>query len=190
MSIEERNRQIIPYADLMNEARQLGLRCVYPNGGAFSPIERPWAVAGWLTGDDATLRPDFADRVTRVDPADLGRLVGEATATLTDGVAWLAPVHHWAAELDHGHDDAGNSTAGLFPSTLRGRTTADAIELTTPKDVEQMVSSLMPRLWKTDFTLLFPGTRVMALLHHHRQVWWRCEEVATANGLLRSAQPK
>ncbi|MEM1012139.1 MAG: hypothetical protein AAGI46_07955 [Planctomycetota bacterium] len=172
---------IVPYRSVLEEAESLGLECVYPNGGSFAPVGEAWHVAGWITGDDVTVRPAFADRVRRLDVDELPAFLAGAVEWLTTQPTWLMPVHHWAAELDHGSTSDGRSTADLFPDELAGRTVADAVVLPDARAVFELAEVLLPRLWKTDFTLMLPGVKAYALLHHHGQVWWRCadEEVAT-----------
>ena len=184
---------IIPYADVLAAAEAVGLKCVYPNGAAFAPASGDWAVAGFVTGDDATMRPAFRARTRRVEQDDLAGLVARTTfAVLAATEAWLAPVHHWAAELDHGTDDAGGTTADAFErigvdvASLRGRRQADGVAFETSSHLERVLADLLPRLWKTDFTLVLPGVAAVATLHHHRQLWWRCADAGVADRLLQS----
>ena len=169
--------RVVDYAEVLDAAGAVGLRCVYPNGAAFAPAEGEWAVAGWVTGGDATIRPAFRDRASLVGAADLSRLVAAAC----DREAWVAPVHHWAAELDHGEDPAAMAAAlgsvGVDASRLRGRRRADAVAL-PPAGVGPFVDRLFDAMGKSDFALLLPGRAVLATLHHHRQVWWRAADAA------------
>ncbi len=174
---------IIDYPKLLAAAADVGLECVYPNGAAFAP-KQPWHVAGWVTSDDTSLRPAFRDKVVRRQPEDLPQLTATASfEVLRAQEVWLAPVHHWAAELDHGDDAAGGSTRDLFPPELAGRTQADGLRLTAADQLHSVLAALLPRLWKTDFTLLLPSVPVVITLHHHRQIWFRCEAEAMTQRL-------
>ena len=181
----------VGYDEVLAAAEAVGLRCVYPNGAAFAPTE-DWHVAGWVTGEDATVRPQFRDSLRRVDAATLPALVATAAFDLA-GEAWVAPVHHWAAELDHGVDAAGGSTADAFAAAgvdvdaQSMRRQADAVVATSAAALSSLLADLLPRLWKTDFTLLLPGVAAVATLHHHRQVWWRCRDETLAAELLSRA---
>ncbi len=182
--------RIVAYEEVLQAAKAVGLRCVYPNGAAFSPAEA-WHVAGWVTGDDPTLRPMFKKRMRQFDADALPAMVADACFEVADEV-WIAPVHHWAAELDHGVDEAGGTTADVFASAgvdidaLRMRRQADAIVVPSREALASLLADLLPRLWKTDFTILLPGVPIVVTLHHHRQIWWRCRDERRADELLNS----
>ena len=186
--------RVVPYSQLLHAAEAAGLRCVYPNGAAFGPVSDDWHVAGWLAGEDATVRPAFRDRV-RTAPAGISRLAFAPwlTTAWQDALAgpseaWLAPVHHWAAALDHGDDRAGMDEVlrrlHADPTALAGRRQADAIVISSADDLAGALPGLFDAMGKNDFALLFPPLRVTATLHHHRQIWWRCEDAAIADALL------
>ena len=186
---------IIPYADVLAAAEATGLQCVYPNGAAFAPAGCAWAIAGWITGPDPTLRPAARERSTVVAADALPGLLEAAwSREYPASAAWLAPVHHWAAELDHGADADGRTiakvleAAGVDVAALHGRRQADALAFAEPPALAALVSDLLPLLWKTDFTVLFPGHRATLTIHHHQQLWWRCADAALADRLLRGAE--
>lgn len=185
--------RLIDYPDVLTAAEAVGLRCVYPNGAAFSLRTDPTHVACWAaeTGDDATIRPLFRDRVRPVDAGALGDLCRRAWERHFPDApeAWLAPAHHWAAELaHHGSDALRNLVAemGLDPHALSRRTKADALAFTVdePATFAAAVNSVFAHLSATDFTLLLPSQAVVATLHHHRQVWWQCAVPTMADALL------
>jgi hypothetical protein len=180
--------RVVSYADVLQAARAIGLRCVYPHGAAFAPVSGDWAVVGWVTGDDATVRPAFRDRTRTVDRRALPRRIGEEFARI-GGEAWVAPVHHWAAELDHGESrsavEAALTLVAVDPTPLAGRREADAIALDAPAALADLVDGLLDAMSKSDFCVLFPGSPVLLTLHHHRQAWWRCRSTADADALLK-----
>ena len=185
---------IIPYADVLAAAEAVGLRCVYPNGAAFAPESDNWSIAGWITGPDPTLKPAAAERAATVSRDDLPSLLITAATREFDGAtAWLAPVHHWAAELDHGADAAGRTVADVLAAAganldaLRGRRQADALAFANAATLANVVAGLLPLLWKSDFTVLFPGHRVTLTVHHHGQLWWRCADANLAQRLIGEA---
>ena len=170
----------VEYDEVLAAATAAGLRCVYPNGAAFAPLD-DWHVAGWVSGEDATIRPTFRDRARRAD--DLPALVAAAWRThfAQAAEAWVAPVHHWAAELEHG---AGESVAAAFACDVpRGRR-ADAVAFGSADELAVVLGRLFGAMTKADFTLLLPPCRVVVTLHHHRQVWWRCADRGVADALL------
>ncbi len=117
------------------------------------------------------MRADFRDKASVVDPQALPTMLAKIAFDRCDE-AWLAPVHHWAAELDHG----SGSTATVFDDpSLCGRRQADAIAFDSSEALASLAADLLPRLGKSDFTLLLPGVAAVATLHHHRQIWWRAK---------------
>ena len=187
--------RIVPYPDVLHAAEAAGLRCVYPNGAAFGPSNGwRWAVAGWRAGDDGTIRAPLLERTilapTDVAEGGFGNWMTRAwrDVLIHNGEAWLAPVHHWAAALDHGDDRAGLEAVvkrlHVHPAALAGRRQADAVAIKSPEDLAAVLPGLFTAMGKNDFALLFPPLRVTAMLHHHRQVWWRCEEASLADALL------
>lgn len=184
--------RLVPYPDVLQTAETVGLRCVYPNGAAFAPAAGEWAVAGWVTGEDATVRPHFRQRVVHRQRDQLGVAVARAWHEHFPQAdeAWIAPVHHWAAELDHGEHPAELTAALEWAfvdvNALHGRRQADAIGVDNPNVLDRLVDGLFDAMGKSDFALLFPPARVVVTLHHHGQVWWRCADAAVADALLRT----
>ena len=168
---------VVPYEQVAATLAGLGCVCGYPNGGVWSPGPAE-ATFGYLTGDDATLRPGLDTRVLD-DPTPAG-LAAAFAERCAGEIVWLMPGHHWAYELQHG----GKSWAaewlaslGIDPATLRGRTVADAVAF-EPGEREALRASaetLWAHLDRSDFAAALPGARPVAtaLLHHHGQLWWR-----------------
>lgn len=163
---------------MLAAAEGVGLRCVYPNGAAFAPRGEAWPTVGWITGDDTTVRPAFRDMTTYV-PVDTLAPKLASVCRLFETEVWIAPVHHWAAELAHGRDDAGGNLGplllkhGIDPAPLMHLTQADAVAFDDATVLRAFCAELFQKMWKSDFTLLVPGVLCVATLHHHRQVWWR-----------------
>jgi hypothetical protein len=182
--------RLVAYAEVLEAAEAVGLRCVYPNGAAFAPTSGDWAVAGWITGEDASVRSAFRERVRRVAPSALANEVFQAWSTYFHDAdeAWIAPAHHWAAELAHGRGDGATARLlqmhSIDTTPLMTRTAADAIALSST-ELPSFLAALYDAMGKADFTLLLPGTPMVATVHHHRQCWWRTADAAVADALLR-----
>lgn len=189
--------RLIDYPRVLKAAEAAGLRCVYPNGAAFSLRTDPAHVACWAgggaggEGGDATIRPIFRDRVRPVAAQSLGTLCRQAWERHFPAAteAWLAPAHHWAAELAHHGSDALWTLVGemgLDADALSRRTKADALAFGREErePFAAAIGQIFEHLSATDFTLLLPGQAVVASLHHHCQVWWQCAQAATADALL------
>ncbi|MEL7237920.1 MAG: hypothetical protein AAGK78_03590, partial [Planctomycetota bacterium] len=180
-------------AEVLTSVEAVGLKCVYPGGSAFGPAGgAAWHVAGWVTGDDASMRPDLKPRTRRVEACQLGGLVKRACEDVfASPVAWVAPVHHWATELDHDSGDwlpAWLRGVGVQPNELKH---ADAVAMDVGDDgFAGSLDTLIQELGKTDFALLIPGSAVVGMLHHHVQVWWRtaAEDVAAKLMALADAE--
>lgn len=182
--------RLIPYTNVLQTAEAVGLRCVYPNGAAFAPAAGDWSVAGWVTGEDVTLRPQFRQRVIHQPREALGPAVARAWREqfANAAEAWIAPVHHWAAELDHGEHPqaitAALERADLDVTPLLGRRQADAVAVDDPTVLARLVNDLFDAMGKSDFALLLPPARIVVTLHHHGQAWWRCADAVVADALL------
>lgn len=179
--------EIIAYDEVLRQAASDGLRCVYPGGAAFAPAgAEAWSIAGWITSDDTSIRPALRDRVVQTRADELPALAVRALRQLEVQAVWLAPVHHWAAELQHGDGawlPAVLQSIGVQADMLKA---ADAVAMeTNDAALPTMLGEIFAHLWKSDFTLLLPGHRVVATVHHHRQLWWRCADAPTSDALLR-----
>ncbi len=186
--------RLVDYAIVLKTAVTAGLRSVYPNGAAFVLNTDPAHVAGWAAGEDRTILPEMRERL-RVTDEPLAALAGRAWRDLfpESQEAWLAPVHHWAAELEHGEGPWMKSLLtelGLDAERLRTRHKADAVGFGAweADRFEAALGRIVRNLWKSDFALLFPGSAVYCAVHHHGQLWWQCREPGTADALLRMAE--
>ena len=58
---------IIDYQQVLDRTRELGLRCVYYNSGAFAHADSDGVrIVGWLGPDDPTIRVDLPATLIRV----------------------------------------------------------------------------------------------------------------------------
>jgi hypothetical protein len=177
---------IIDYSTVLQTLDASGLRCVYPNSGAFGlPADAESHFVGWLAVDDPTIRPEMRSAV-RIVPPPAARSLAESLRRIWQehfrGPLWLMPASHWAYELQFGHADwlpALLGQHGVDPALLRSRSDGSAIEfqLDEADSLLTMVENLFERLVASDFTVAFPGKTVAALLHHHRQIWWQTSEM-------------
>jgi len=173
---------VIDYPTVLETLERCGLRCVYPNSGAFGlPPDGASHIVGWCAGDDSTIRPEMRSVVRIVPPpasASLAALLERAWQHHVPGPIWLMPASHWAYELQFGGAEwlaellAGH---GIDSQVLRSRSDGSAVEFHS-KEAElfsAMVEALFDRLTASDFTVAFPGHPVVATLHHHQQIWWQ-----------------
>src|SRR5690606_1365552 len=100
----------------------------------------------------------------RVTDEPLAALTARAWRELFPGSeeAWLAPAHHWAAELEHGEGPWMKSLLtelGIDAERLRRRHKADALAFGAfeADRFEAALGRIVRNLWKSDFALLFPG---------------------------------
>ncbi len=172
---------IVEYDHVLARMRDLGLRCVYYNSGAFgfnSGIATSFV--GWIGPEDPTIRPAARRNTRRVrEPLvpTLASLATQAWLSLFPGPVWIMPKSQWAYELDFGSKawlpDALNQ-AGVDVSRLAGRTDSPAVQF-EPEEADRftpVVESLLNNLAGSDFALAFAGWPVACTLHHHQQVWW------------------
>ena len=172
------------------------MRCVYPNGAAFVLDLKPSHVAGWGEASDATVLPLWRDRLVGVAAPRLPALATAAWRTLypSAGAAWLAPVHHWAADLEHGDGRVGawlRDVAGIEAAApLQRRSRADALSFAPDEQAafEAALGGLLSALGKSDFALLLPGEAVACTVHHHGQLWWQCDVPDRATSLIELAR--
>ncbi len=179
--------RLVDYSIVVTTAQAAGLRCVYPGGAAFAPTGAA-EVVGWGE-DEPTIRPQWREALIPVSADDLAGLTRRAWRDLfAADEAWIAPVHHWASELEHSLGPDGQDVRplldaiGIDTASLAQRTRADAIAfaLDEADEFEAFLAGLLPQLWKSDFTLLLPSAGALATLHHHRQIWWRVSDHSTA----------
>jgi hypothetical protein len=178
---------IINYSMVLETLERSGLRCVYPNSGAFGiPPGTPNHILGWAARDDSTIRPEVRSSLRIIpDPAGptLAALLTRAWHQHFPGPLWLMAASHWAYELQFGGADWLPSLLGkhgVQSEMLRTRTDGSAIEFQPHEgdSLTAIVEELFDRLVASDFTIAFPGRTVVALLHHHQQIWWQTSNQA------------
>ena len=177
---------VIPYPQVLDAIRDIGVRCVYPNGGAFAVADAGRAQSvGWVGPDDPTIRPEARGLARRVPPpyeSNLARLLVRAWREVAPtSVAWLMPASHWAYELRFGSGawlpDVLTSI-GIDHQPLESSSQANAIEF-LPEEasaLEHVARRLLESLAGSDFSVLLPPRAVVGRLHHHKQVWWTTSE--------------
>jgi hypothetical protein len=171
---------IIDYSVVLARMTESGLRCNYPNGGAFGFHENAM-IRGWIGAPDPTIKQGLASQTqTVLNPAEAaGRVWREALA----GAAWIMPASHWHFEL---HDASSAWLAGLLGEIgvdarlLENRADGAAIEFGGGEIAAftRLLGGLLDKLQVSDFTLAFPGRPVLCLVHHHRQLWWSTTDAA------------
>lgn len=176
---------IVDYAIVLQTLTAQGLKCLHYNGGVFGFLQdTPVRHVGWLTGDDPTLTAVARASAHLVSPPTSSTLSRGLIETWTSNLAgplWILPGSHWAYELTYGGQkklaDLLNRLS-IAPDSLSNRTTADAIafELSDIEPAMAFCTHLLDLLNVTDFTAIWPQSRVTALLHHHRQIWWTLPE--------------
>ena len=182
--------RVIDYATVLDEAQRIGLRYVYPNGGAFAFVDAGRARSiGWVGPDDPTIRPEARELTRQVPPPyepNLARLLVRAWCDVAPASrAWVMPASHWAYELQFGSGawlPPLLAETGIDPKPLASRSRADAIEFSADEvePFENLARQLLHSLEESDFTVLFPPHALVCTLHHHKQLWW----TTTEDGLI------
>lgn len=180
---------IIDYAAVQEQMREMRLKCLYYNSGAFGfPSDVSTEIVGWLGADDPTLREDARSLVRQIAPPHIENMVRLLTQVWEEnlpGRAWVMPMSHWSYELDHGSRDwlpAVLEHIEIDPGLLVNRTNGSAIEF-APEEVDAfqlLISRLLEMLQSSDFAIAFPGYPVLITLHHHQQLWWVTSDAGLA----------
>lgn len=183
---------IIDYPIVLEQMREMKMRSLYYNSGAFGfHSDTPTRSLGWIGPADDTIREAARPLVRQVaEPfeANLADLLVRAWQEILPGRIWIMPASHWAYELDFGSKEwmpALLEGLGIDPGLLQTRTTAAALEF-APDEVEplkHLVQRLLEMLQASDFAIAFPHRRVVCSLHHHRQLWWTSAEPAVSDAL-------
>jgi hypothetical protein len=177
---------IIDYPAVL-QTLERNLRCVYPNSGAFGvPSGVTNHILGWAAADDPTIRSEvraFLRIVPQPAPRRLASLLTRAWQEHLLGPLWLMPASHWAYELQFGGLDwlpGLLNDIGVGADSLRSRTDGSAIqfEFAETEILRPLVERLFEKLIASDFTIAFPDRPVVALLHHHQQIWWQTSDGA------------
>jgi hypothetical protein len=191
---------IIDYPIVLEQMRNMRMRSLYFNSGAFGLNgDATTHTIGWVGPPDGTLR-EFARRlVRRVDEpyeVNLAALLVRAWQQILPGRIWIMPKSHWAYELDFGSRDwmpALLEHVGIDPGLLAGRPTAAAIEFSPDETdaLRHVVQRLLEMLNNSDFAAAFPGHRVSCTIHSHKQIWWTVadQRVIEALDALSPADP-
>ncbi len=160
----------------------MGLRCVYPNSGAFEfadPARRQ--ILGFALRADATVRPELRSSLHTVEPSTPRRLaeilVSQWQAHMPTADGWLLPASHWGHELHHGNGAWLGPMLKRLQVDVPAEAAAPAVAFRPARHalLLEVAEAMFARLQESDVTVLFPPFPVIATLHHHRQLWWRAE---------------
>jgi len=176
---------IIDYPIVLARMTAAGLRCNYHNSGAFGFAKgvTPF-IRGWIGPGDATIKPALMDHVRTVPApyeSNLAEAAARVWATVLSGPVWVMPMSHWHFEL---HDGSRDWMPGLLeeigvdrkPLEERADGTALEFSLAESRSFVRLASALLSNLRVSDFALAFPDKPVLAMLHHHKQIWWSSGE--------------
>jgi hypothetical protein len=183
---------IIDYPIVLEQMRELKMRSLYYNSGAFGfSDDEPTRSIGWIGPADETIRPEVRSLTRQVrEPYEptLVELLLRAWRDILPGRIWVMPSSHWAYELDFGSRQWMTPLLegiGIDPGLLQHRTTAAAIEFTPEESpaLAHFVTRLLEMLEGSDFSLAFPKRRVACTLHHHKQLWWTSADMQIIDAL-------
>jgi hypothetical protein len=180
---------IIPYDTVLQSLTAQGLRCNYYNGGAFGfPAEATTIFRGWIGSPDASIRPEMLAVARKVDAPlvpKLAEITAKAWERVLPGIAWIMPMSHWHFELTYGSRawlPGLLAEIAIDAAALAEQANAAAIEF-APADrsaMQRLVAGLLDGLTGSDFSIAFPGRPCIAVLHHHKQVWWMTSDANLA----------
>jgi hypothetical protein len=183
---------IIEYETVIDRLKTDGLKCLYPNGGAFGfPLEAGAEVRGWIGPADETIKPSarsLARVVAEPYESTLADLCAQVCEKYLPGSVWVMPGSHWSYELNHSSHDwmpALLEKIEIDPGLLTTRTNAAAIEF-APSELRQFryfAQRLLEMLRTSDFQLAFPRRSTVCTLHHHKQLWWVTTDLTVMQGL-------
>ncbi len=182
--------RIIDYEIVLQRLTGEGLKCHYPNGGAFG-FDAGAEVRGWIGPADETIKPAARELARRVDEpyeANLAAAAVRAWQEYLPGDVWVMPAAHWAYELNDGSRDwlpEAVEKLGLDSRLLKDRNSAAAIEFSSAETValQDFAQRLLERLAQSDFTLAFAGRKTVCTVHHHKQLWWVTADPRLVGGL-------
>jgi hypothetical protein len=187
--------RIIDYAQVLATLTARGMTSLYHNSGSFGFPENEH-VCGWIGPDDPTIHNAARAVSVRVPvpfEENLARTLVRAWTDALPGKLWIMPGSHWSYELDFGNADWLPDALRVHdfdPAELQSRTNAAAIEFDQAESAAAttFVTRLLERLDTSDFAAAFPDHPVTCVIHHHVQLWWRTNDVALRDRLLRLPQ--
>ncbi len=184
---------IIDYQQVLDRTRELGLRCVYYNSGAFAHEDASDVrIVGWLGPPDPTIRVDLPATLISL-PEPYAENLADKLLTIwparIDGPAWLLPKSHWSFELDHGNRSwlpTALDQIGIDPGHLLERPNAAAVQFEPDESdkLRRIVIELLNHLETSDFAILFPRQQHLLTIHHHKQLWWQTKNADFAKILV------
>jgi hypothetical protein len=189
--------RVIEYPAVLRHMLDRGMRSLYHNSGAFGfdPAVATHTV-GWIGPPDPTIRPAAMPFTRQIPPPYAENLLHRAESAwrLIGGPAWLMPMSHWAYELEFGNPGwlaTALQNASIDPGPLATCNQAAAIEFLPSESAEfaAMIGQLLQHLVNSDFVLAFPDRPIVAIFHHHCQIWWTSTDTERIAGLGAGAQP-
>ncbi len=173
---------IVPYKQVLDRLRALGLCSLYHNSGAFG-FQNAQTVhyRGWIGPADGSIRDEAKPHTRNFLPPyeqSLAAAAARAWVEHLGGVVWMMPMSHWSYELDFGSRawmPAALAAAGVDAAQLAGRADGSAIEFLTDEVamLQALLSRLLSSLTASDFMLVFPARPALCTVHHHKQLWWQ-----------------
>ncbi len=182
--------RIIDYEIVLQRLTGEGLKCLYPNGGAFG-FSAGAEVRGWIGPADETIKPAAKAVARRVGEPYEANLAAAAVRIWQEYLpvdVWVMPAAHWAYELNDGSREwlpGAIVELGLDLGLLKDRASAAAIEFSIGESdqLQSFTKRLLERLHQSDFTLAFSGQRTVCTVHHHKQLWWVTTDTRVLGGL-------
>jgi hypothetical protein len=182
--------RIIDYPTVLKTLTGQGMRCNYPNGGAFG-FAAGASIRGWIGPADPTILAEFRPMLRQIPQpfeANLAEYAATAWQKYLAGTLWMMPATHWAFELQHGSGPwlaEALRSIGVDPSALANLPNAAALEFSADQTAElrQFLQRLLEGLVGSDFVMALSGRQTLCTVHHHKQLWWSSANTTAVEGL-------
>jgi hypothetical protein len=183
--------RIIDYSVVLETLTGQGMRCNYPNGGAFGFAPKTASIRGWIGPADSTILAELRPMVRTIPPpfeANLANSAVTAWQKYLSGPLWVMPATHWAFELQHGSGPwlaEALGSIGVDAAPLAKLTNAAAIEFSADQTpaLRQFLQRLLEGLTASDFVMAWSGRQTLCTVHHHKQLWWSSASTTVVEGL-------
>ena len=188
--------KVIDYAIVLQRMTELRMRSLYFNSGAFGPADAgSMRFTGWIGPEDPTIRPEAlaqARSVAAPYEQNLAALVTKAWREILGGPGWVMPKSSWAYELDFGSKTWMPellAQTGIDAGQLAPLTNAAAIEFMPDEGdaFAKFITTLLQKLFGSDFAVAWPQFPVACTIHHHKQIWWMSGDERIIDQLRRIA---
>jgi hypothetical protein len=187
---------IVDYVTVLQRMTELGMRSLYYNSGAFGPADvSSMRFTGWIGPDDPTIRAEALGQARSISAPyeqNLAVMVAKAWREVLSGPAWVMPKSSWAYELDFGSKSWMPellAKIGIDSTQLAPLTNAAAIEF-MPEESDsflKFITTLLQKLFGSDFAIAWPQFPVTCTVHHHKQIWWMSGDEKIIDQLRRIA---